>query len=201
MMLLYEDPLNEYVDRLLWWNAKVNLVSRELKREDVLLHVKHSLTPARHILDSHIPMWLDCGTGGGLPGIPLALICRDVLFVLNDVVEKKGVVLKDIIATLGLRNASVNIRDVAKFETSAYFGVVSKHAFKMSDLLERLNGKSWSELLMLKGSDYESEIADLKRASVRVAATSLAEATPSSFFEGKYLIRICPTQSTAAHVV
>ncbi len=199
MMVHFDAPINEYVDRLMWWNKKVNLVSRELKREDVVLHVKHSLTPATRILETGIPLWLDTGTGGGLPGIPLAIVCKDVLFVLNDVVEKKGVVLKDLVASLGLHNVSVNIRDVAAFDAHSDFGVVSKHAFKVGDLLRRLNGKSWSELLMLKGSDYMSELNDLQTSHLSVVATSLASAAPTSFFDGKYLIRICPTQSTAAH--
>ncbi len=197
LLLLHASMLNEYVDRLLWWNRKVNLVSRDLNKDDVLLHVKHSLLPSSILLETEIPLWMDTGTGGGLPGIPLAIVCPEVHFILNDVVEKKGVVLKDIIGSLSLKNATVLIRDVAAIDIASPFGVLTKHAFKISDLLGRLNGKTWAELLMLKGSDYSSELIEVSDAPISVVATSLAQAIPNSFFDGKYLLRICPTRSTA----
>jgi 16S rRNA (guanine527-N7)-methyltransferase len=193
MMMSNEATLSTYVDRLLWWNRKVNLMSRDLTREDVMLHVKHSLFLLPSIRQSPTRLWLDTGTGGGLPGIPLAILCKDVHFILNDVVEKKGVVLKDIVANLGIDNASVQIKDVGKVEMAEPFGVISKHAFKIADLLGRLEGKPWKELLMLKGSDYSNELLGVYDVPVTVEATSIAAAHPHTFFNGKYLIRICPT--------
>lgn len=190
--------LNDYVDRLIWWNRKVNLVSRDLSKDGVLLHVKHSLMTAPPIRSSTIPIWIDTGTGGGLPGIPLAIVLPEKQLVLNDVVEKKGIVLKDLIGALDLENTRVLIRDIASVSMGDPFGVVTKHAFKMGDLLARLHGKPWQELLMLKGSDYRSELDGLHAPIPHIEATSLEKATPSPFFDGKYLIRICPTQSTAA---
>jgi 16S rRNA (guanine527-N7)-methyltransferase len=193
LMDTHRDALTTYVDRLMWWNRKVNLVSRDMSREDVLLHVKHSLFLAPVIQQSPIRNWVDTGTGGGLPGIPLAIVCKDHHFTLNDVVEKKGTVLKDIVATMSLHNARVEIKDIAAFSAVNAFGIVTKHAFKMADLIRRLDRKPWQEMLMLKGSDYSSEINDLSERSLTIEATSLEAASPQPFFSGKYLIRICPT--------
>ncbi len=193
LMDTHREALTTYVDRLMWWNRKVNLVSRDLSREDVLLHVKHSLFLAPVIQQSPIRNWVDTGTGGGLPGIPLAIVCKDHHFILNDVVEKKGVVLKDIAAAMSLHNTRVEINDIAAISAEDPFGVVTKHAFKMADLIRRLDGKPWQEMLMLKGSDYTSEINEISERSLTIEATSLEAASPQTFFSGKYLIRICPT--------
>jgi 16S rRNA (guanine527-N7)-methyltransferase len=201
LMQKHASKLESYVDRLLWWNRKVNLVSRDLTKADVLLHVKHSLFLAPFIETSSVKQWLDTGTGGGLPGIPLAIACSDRNFVLNDVVEKKGVALKDMISDLHLTNANVRIMDVAKVNFDGPFGVISKHAFKIGDLLNRLNGNSWLELLMLKGSDYTIELKEVHGEPITVDAISLEPSLPESFFNGKYLLRICPTPSIALPVV
>lgn len=193
------DMLGAYADRLMWWNRKVNLVSRDLTRDDLMLHIKHSLMAASTVNDSVLGVWVDTGTGGGLPGIPLAIALPHKHFILNDVVEKKGIVLKDITSALNLPNTSVQIRDIATLLMDTTFGIVTKHAFKIDDLLRRLNKKPWQELLMLKGSDFESELAGLDTSSLLIEAVSLEKTPPSPFFDGKYLIRLCPTQSTAAH--
>jgi len=193
LMVTFGAELTAYVDRLLWWNRKVNLVSRDLTREEILLHVRHSLYLAPFIQHSTMSYWLDTGTGGGLPGIPLAIVFKDKHFILNDVVEKKGFVLKDITTNLGLDNTSVQIKDVSQIDIQQPFGVLSKHAFKIADLLDRLKGKPWQELLMLKGSDYTDELLAVFDAPFVVDATSLESAVPTTFFNGKFLIRICPT--------
>lgn len=198
LMSVHEPALSAYVDRLLWWNRKVNLVSRDMSRDDVLLHVKHSLMVVSSIRSSTIDTWIDTGTGGGLPGIPLAIVLPDKHFILNDVVEKKGIALKDMVVALGLKNTSLQICDVATVVFDKPIGVVTKHAFKIGDIMSRLDKKPWQELLMLKGSDYQSELSGLDTSLIRIEAVSLEAAKPTPFFDGKYLIRICPTQSIAA---
>jgi 16S rRNA (guanine527-N7)-methyltransferase len=190
---LHEASLSVYADRLLWWNRKVNVISRDMTREDVMLHIKHSLFLAPAILQSPLHYWIDTGTGGGLPGIPLAIVCKDIRFTLNDVVTKKGIVLKDVCTAMKLDNTHVQIMDIGAISVEQPFGVVTKHAFKMMDLLNRLAGKPWQELLMLKGSDYASEYHELSNSSITIDVTSLEAASPQSFFTGKHLIRICPT--------
>ena len=194
LMESYATELAAYADRLLWWNRTVNVISRDMTHEDVMLHIKHSLFLAPSLIQSPLKHWIDTGTGGGLPGIPLAIVCKDIQIVLNDVVVKKGVVLKDIITAMELKNARVLIKDVGTVLMDYPFGVVTKHAFKMMDLLQRLDGKPWQELLMLKGSDYSTEYNVYSRSNISIEVTSLEAATPQSFFVGKHLIRICPTQ-------
>jgi 16S rRNA (guanine527-N7)-methyltransferase len=192
-MGLYATELGVYADRLLWWNRTVNVISRDMTREDLMLHIKHSLFLAPSLIKSPLTHWIDTGTGGGLPGIPLAIVCKDIQIVLNDVVAKKGVVLKDIVTAMGLIHTQVQIRDIGSVSVDEPFGVVTKHAFKTMDLLQRLGGKPWQELLMLKGSDYNTEFDARTAPNISIGATSLEAASPESFFVGKHLIHICPT--------
>lgn len=193
LMELYATELGVYADRLLWWNRTVNVISRDMTREDLMLHIKHSLFLAPSLIQSPLTHWIDTGTGGGLPGIPLAIVCKDIQIVLNDVVAKKGVVLKDIVTAMGLIHTQVQITDIGSVSVDGPFGVVTKHAFKTMDLLQRLDGKPWQELLMLKGSDYNTEFDARTAPNISIAATSLEAASPESFFVGKHLIHICPT--------
>lgn len=193
LMELYATELGVYADRLLWWNRTVNVISRDMTREDLMLHIKHSLFLAPSLIKSPLTHWIDTGTGGGLPGIPLAIVCKDIQIVLNDVVAKKGVVLKDIVTAMGLIHTQVQITDIGSVSVDGPFGVVTKHAFKTMDLLQRLDGKPWQELLMLKGSDYNTEFDARTAPNISIGATSLEAASPESFFVGKHLIHICPT--------
>lgn len=192
-MELYATELGVYADRLLWWNRTVNVISRDMTRKDLMLHIKHSLFLAPSLIKSPLTHWIDTGTGGGLPGIPLAIVCKDIQIALNDVVAKKGVVLKDIVTAMGLIHTQVLIMDIGSVSVDGPFGVVTKHAFKTMDLLQRLGGKPWQELLMLKGSDYNTEFDARTAPNISIGATSLEAASPESFFVGKHLIHICPT--------
>lgn len=194
LMHLHNVALVEYANRLLWWNKKVNLISRSMSLEDLLLHIRHSLYAFDLIRNSSLTTWIDTGTGGGLPGIPLSIVMPDKHFVLNDIVEKKGMVLRDIVYHLSLSNSRVLISDLAVLQQEDSFGVLSKHAFKLDDILSRLNGKPWKELLLLKGADYIDEVASVTHRTDTAMAYSLESAEPTSFFSGKYLLHLCQTE-------
>jgi len=147
----HQDPLQQYMDQLLWWNEKVNLVSRDVSRETLHEHLVHSLMPAALKLMEGIQSWIDAGTGGGLPGIPLSLTDSTVEWVLNDIVQKKMMAVKQIVRTLKLQNIEVSTGSIENLRFGNGTGVISKHAFSVSSLLEMLKGREWERIIMLKG--------------------------------------------------
>lgn len=197
--------LDEYVDQLLWWNERVNLVSREVSRETIHHHLYHSLllypflragipgsstvgnsrsgsaadSPAADKHRSALKeLVVDAGSGGGLPGFILSLALPDSTFILNDIQMKKCLAVEQMAKTMKRSNISVWCGDIGGFEVSqrgeksinvsgvvdrSDFIVVSKHAFKLADLLNKLEGKPWKKLLMLKGlDDIQRETESLK---------------------------------------
>src|SRR5699024_9197224 len=90
----YNDQLKLYCDRLLWWNSRVNLVSRNVSRETLHKHILHSLLLGGFSTFQDAGLVVDAGSGNGLPGIPLSLTNKNQCFVLNDVVTKKCLAMK-----------------------------------------------------------------------------------------------------------
>jgi len=101
------DTLQYYVKLLLDWNLKVNLVSRKDESNVWVGHILHSLLPLARIEIPPDSFVLDLGTGGGLPGIPVAVARPDLRVTLLDSVRKKTEALQDIVAKLGLKNVEV----------------------------------------------------------------------------------------------
>lgn len=187
----HQQTLAMYADRLWWWNKKVNLISRELAKEDLHLHIKHSLVIGLLLKDSPLQAWVDAGSGGGLPGIPLAILHPERSIILNDISPKKGVVLRDMAYHLHLQNVRVDIGDIAKLSVNVPFGVISKHAFKLEPLLHALDSKPWQEIVLLKGEDYLEEMNQLTERSIVVKSYALNAYEPTTFYAGKYLLHLC----------
>ena len=89
------------------WNEKVNLVSRKDIENLTVKHILHSLSLVKYIRFDDGARVLDIGTGGGFPGIPLAIYYPNVKFTLVDSIEKKIKVVEDIVKELGLKNVVV----------------------------------------------------------------------------------------------
>lgn len=186
----YEVALEGYLDLLLEWNEKINLVSRTVSRETVREHVVHSLLPLPlGLLGSHRE-WIDAGSGGGLPGIPLA-ICENALsIILNDNVRKKMRAVDDIVERAGLQNCSIAAKSISLIDLKKGTGLVSKHAFKIPDLIRLLGKKPWQTILLWKGAeDAEKEIRQL-RIKVKATIYSFEFGPGESFYEGKGLVLI-----------
>jgi 16S rRNA (guanine527-N7)-methyltransferase len=192
-MLIYqknESALEAYIDVLLEWNSKINLVSRTVSRETVREHVVHSLLSIPiSLLEKH-QTWVDSGTGGGLPGIPLAICEPEKHWLLNDNVRKKMRAVDGIIESLGLENVQTIAKSISLVELEKGTGILTKHAFKIPDLLKHLGTKPWKTILMWKGAaDAESEINQSgKRLNVAIYKFDFGK--KEQFYEGKGLVKI-----------
>lgn len=183
--------LEQYIEKLFWWNEKVNLVSRDLKRNDLELHVKHSLLPL--VLFDLQPghQLLDAGTGGGLPGIPLAICVQGVSVDLNDISTKKILALKDIARKLSLSNVTCKSGDIASLKLDDYHTVISKHAFKIPDIANAVRQLNSYKIILYKGIDIEEELSQLDNPH-NIQLYDLAAQSATPFYEGKCIVLITP---------
>lgn len=179
----------EYISKLLYWNKRVNLVSRDLSPDDLMLHVKHSL------MIQYSSAWVntgkyivDAGSGGGLPGIPLAMISTNEIELI-DVVEKKTMACKDIIRGLGLNNVKAKHRSIENRTELNTFMYVSKHAFKLSDFIRMTEGQTYTTAIFLKGDDYLTELSECQ-VPLTLEVIKLSDYHSDSFYTGKNVITL-----------
>jgi 16S rRNA (guanine527-N7)-methyltransferase len=99
--------LKEYTSLLREWNAKINLVSRKDTDRLEIKHLAHCLTITKFLRLMPKARLLDVGTGGGLPGIPLAICYPQARFTLMDSIGKKVMVVEDMVQRLDLQNAEI----------------------------------------------------------------------------------------------
>jgi 16S rRNA (guanine527-N7)-methyltransferase len=147
------------------WNSKINVISR--KDMDCLYehHVLHSLAIAKYINFRPGTKILDVGTGGGFPGIPLAIMFPDVTFKMIDSIEKKIKVTRCVAESIGLQNAEI-VQENAKLEKGRFDFVVSRAVMNAADLvkLTRKNVLTVDKnsipngLICLKGGDLNEEM-------------------------------------------
>ena len=154
------------------WNQKINVVSRKDIDNIYLHHILHSLAIAQYIRfkdETHI---LDFGTGGGFPGIPLAIIFPKCRFKLIDRTAKKIKVTQEISRAIGLENVIAE-QCAGEEEKGKYEFVVSRAVMPLGDLL-KITRKNISKqqfnaipngLICLKGGDLSAEIRQFKKIS------------------------------------
>ena len=173
------------------WNAKINLISRKDIDALYVRHVLHALSIAKvqpFKPGSHI---LDVGTGGGFPGIPLAVMFPETHFYLIDAIGKKIKAVNAIVEALGLKNVrTAHIR--AEHIDEKFDFVVSRAVSRMPDFVKwvRRNIKKRSEhrlkngILYLKGGDLTEELKDFPRA----VTYELSHYFEEDFFETKKVV-------------
>jgi 16S rRNA (guanine527-N7)-methyltransferase len=184
-----------YVD----WNSKINVVSRKDIESLYEKHVLHSLAIAKYIQFEKGTKILDIGTGGGFPGIPLAILFPDTEFTLCDSVAKKIKVAEEISKGIGLNNTDFVVGRVENLKEEFHF-ILSRAVAPMETLYRwtqdyiaedcfnsKLNG-----YLLLKGGDLKEEIKELKRlnAKLHVQTADLNTFFEGEFFETKQLVYI-----------
>ena len=179
------------------WNAQINVISR--KDIDFVYehHVLHSLAIARYLQLEGISLdgasVLDLGTGGGFPGIPLAILFPSAQFCLCDSVGKKTIVAQAVATALGLDNVSV-VHARAEGLPQSFDYVVSRAVASLPDFYPWVKDKFRKGILYLKGGDVNPEISAIM-ARYRLARGSIHTWRVDSwlqdeYFEGKLVIHI-----------
>lgn len=178
-----------------FWNERINVISRKDIDNIYLHHVLHSLTIAR-FLGNLMPGTeiLDMGTGGGFPGIPLAVVYPDVRFHLIDRIGKKIRVCNEVASELGLKNITTQHGDIGECHKKFDY-VVSRAVMRLDALVPLVRRNVFSDnrnslhngLICLKGGELDPEISATK---LNVEIFPLNEFVSDSFFENKYLIYV-----------
>lgn len=155
------------------WNLKINVVSRKDIDELYLRHVLHSLAIAK--IQNFIPgaSILDVGTGGGFPGIPLAILFPETNFHLVDSIGKKIKVVDEVVAGLGLKNVKTSNDRVENIK-GQYDFIVSRAVAAMPTFVHWVEGKIAKKsnhefqngILYLKGGDLSEELKDFPKARI-----------------------------------
>lgn len=176
------------------WNQKINVISRKDMENLYLHHVLHSLSVAKVIQFEKGTKILDAGTGGGFPGIPLAILFPECSFHLVDSIGKKITVVKAIAEDLGLKNLTAEkerVEDIkVKFDFVVSRAVTSlKEMFLWSNKLVQGGGKNTLQngLLLLKGGDLHQEVRELSR---KVLTFELTDFFKEEFFQTKKIVYI-----------
>ena len=151
------------------WNEKINVISRKDMDGLYEKHILHSLGIAKVMPFADGTKVLDVGTGGGFPGIPLAILFPEVSFTLIDSIGKKIKVVEAVSEGLGLKNVTTVHGRAEKLKEKFHF-VVSRAVTQMPEFLRWLKGKFEKEqfnekhngVLYLKGGDLAEELAGLR---------------------------------------
>lgn len=174
------------------WNAQINVISRKDMEHFYEHHVLHSLAIAKVMEFASMTEVLDVGTGGGFPGVPLAIMFPDARFTLIDSIGKKIKVVNDVIGRLGLTNSkAMQIR--AEQLDGEYDFVVSRAVTTLGEFVPWVKGKmSKSQynklrngILYLKGGDLTNELFTFRH---KVKTWDISEWFEEKFFETKKVI-------------
>ena len=174
------------------WNEKINVISRADIGELSVRHILHSLAIAKFDLLTQSHNILDVGTGGGFPGIPLAIMYPDKNFTLIDSIGKKISVVNDIISRIELKNAQ-GIQIKSNMLHNQYDTIVSRAVTAFPNFVKQTRGnlikEKTSRILYLKGGDFEEEIAPY---SAKCQIYNIPDVFEENFFETKKIIEYTP---------
>lgn len=175
------------------WNEKINVISRKDMENLYTNHILHSLGIAKVITFKPSSAILDVGTGGGFPGIPLAILFPETQFHLVDSIGKKITVVNEIVGSLGLGNVLGEKIRVEEIKKKQYDFIVSRAVTRMKEFCGWVNNKVKKEsnhtldngILYLKGGDLEEEMNELK---MPYSLYDLSDYFTEPFFETKKVV-------------
>jgi 16S rRNA (guanine527-N7)-methyltransferase len=191
---LQVDQLSQLKALYTEWNQKINVISRKDIESLYLHHVLHSLAIAKVVKFAPGTYVLDVGTGGGFPGIPLAILFPETQFTLIDSIGKKIKVVSEVGSALGLQN--IEPRHVRVQDVKEHFDfVVSRAVTALPDFMAMIKGRIRKEqinhlqngVLYLKGGEVESELNTINYHS---HVYYLSNFFKESFFETKLLVHL-----------
>ncbi|WP_430409897.1 16S rRNA (guanine(527)-N(7))-methyltransferase RsmG [Kordia sp.] len=173
------------------WNAQINVISRKDIDELYIRHVLHGLAIAKVQPFTAGSRILDVGTGGGFPGIPLAILFPEVQFVLVDAIGKKIKVVQAVADRIGLTNVSAHHMRAEKVKGEFDF-IVSRAVTNMPDFVKwvrkkvakKQNHELKNGILYLKGGDLTEELKDFIKAKL----FPIPEYFEEEFFETKKVV-------------
>ena len=173
------------------WNDKINVISRKDIENLATNHILHSLAIAKFLTFAPGSAVLDIGTGGGFPGIPLAILFPDVRFHLIDRIGKKLKVASDVVDKLGLPNVTIQHGDIGECREKFDF-VVSRAVMPQNDLMKLVRKNIATEsrnavpngLITLKGGNLQDELKNLRRSEI----IDVAQYFKEPFFETKKIV-------------
>ncbi len=176
------------------WNSKINVISRKDIDNIYLHHVLHSLAIAKVITFIPQSKVLDIGTGGGFPGIPLAIMFPQVSFILADSIGKKIKVVEEVAASLGLGNVETRVQRAEQIQDKVDF-VVSRAVTQLPVFVpwvrKNISANSRNSIkngiLYLKGGDVDEELISFKGLNERYPVSSFFS---EEYFLEKFVIHI-----------
>ena len=175
------------------WNAKINVISRKDIDELYVKHILHSLGIAKVMSFEPKATVLDVGTGGGFPGIPLAILFPETRFYLIDVIAKKIKVVNEVVAALGLENVKAeqlraeNMKGEFDFIVSRAVTNMPDFVYWIKDKIKKQNKhKLKNGILYLKGGDLTEELKDFPNAT----EYNLSDYFSEEFFETKKVVHL-----------
>ena len=177
------------------WNSKINVISRKDIDSLYEKHVLHSLSIATVINFDAGTNIIDIGTGGGFPGIPLAIYFPEVQFHLVDSIAKKLKVVEGVANTIGLKNVTIQHIRAEEIKNRKFDFVVSRAVAPLTDLwkwskplLKKGNTREFHNgLICLKGGDLAQEIHD---SGLRPRMIPIEEIFEEEYFKEKYLLHV-----------
>lgn len=198
--------IEQLADIYAYWNKRINVISRKDLEHLYIRHVLHSLALSVALEDHPFQAGatvLDVGTGGGFPGIPLAIVHPDCRFVLCDSIGKKIKVTEEVVRTLQLDNVTSVTSRVEHLNQGPFNAIVSRAVTRLAKFLPWVQNRVVEDgrLLFLKGGDLSEEIEEAaklcKIPPERFAVTSLSDCfgtLGNGFFKTK---KICEIKQTS----
>lgn len=176
------------------WNAKINVISRKDIDNIVTNHILHSLTIAKFISFRDESKIFDIGTGGGFPGIPLAILFPQCKFTLIDSIGKKIKVVTAVAEAIGLKNVTCVHGRAESIKDNKCDFVVSRAAMQTSDLVDiarklvdtkTQRNSMPNGIIALKGGDLQAELHPFRNL---VSVEELSGMFEEEFFETKKIV-------------